>query len=91
MTVTHIAGEVVTIHIRGGEYMRQRCGWCGETLLEYDLSRVAVPVDQPGPPAAWPVGGLVAGGVSHVSHGVDGLVLPEDACALNPLTLASFG
>lgn len=77
--------------------MRQRCAWCGDVLIEHDLARVAVPVGQPGPPATWPPGGLVTvdGNMSTVEpvdpgHGPDSTELPDDACARNPLTLASF-
>lgn len=91
MSVTHIAGEHVVISDR---YMRQRCAWCGDVLLEYDLARVAVPVGQPGLPATWSVGSVVRveGNMSHsVELDATHPVLPDDACARNPLTLASFG
>ncbi len=86
MSTTHIAAQHVTVNDR---YLRQRCGWCGATLLEYDLTRVAVPADQPGPPATWPVGVLVTVD-DGASWTVDGDRLPDDACASNPLTLPGF-
>lgn len=54
--VVHIAGACLTVF---GIFMRQRCDWCGVILLEYDLRRIAVPVDQPGPPPSWIPGSLV--------------------------------
>ena len=78
MTTTHIAAQHVTVNDR---YLRQRCAWCGATLIEYDLHGVAVPEGQDPTPATWPVGALVT---------VDGDRLPDDACASNPLTLPGF-
>lgn len=88
MSVTHIAMTFIVINDR---YLRQRCGWCGDVLLEYDLARVAVPVGTDAMPATWPQEALIRidGNLSTATevHGA----LPEDACARNPLTLASFG
>lgn len=90
MSVTHIASEHVVI---GDQYLRQRCAWCGETLLEYDLARVAVPAGTDPMPATWPHGALVRidGDYSTIRAETDDKVLPFDACARNPLTFASFG
>jgi hypothetical protein len=89
--ITHIAGPDITIDGEYGRYLRQRCAWCGDVLLEYDLARVAVPVGQPGPPATWPLGSLVSidGPLSTVVEPVDRL--PDDACARNPATLPGWG
>lgn len=90
MSVSHIASPVVVI---GDRHIRQRCGWCGETLLEYDLARVAVPVGTDPMPATWPVDGVVRvdGNMSHsVEVNVLRPELPDDACARNPLTFTSF-
>lgn len=75
----HIAG----IHIQVGEFLRQRCGWCGTCLIDYDLSRVAVPEGQDPRPATWPVGDLIAvdGNLSTVVPHADGDALPAEACA----------
>lgn len=91
MSETHIASPVVTIGTDGGDFIRQRCGWCGTVLLEYDLARVAVPVGTDPMPATWPVGSLVTvDGPAQVAMGnVDRL--PDDACGRNPLTFVSFG
>lgn len=91
MPVTHIAGQRVIISDR---YLRQRCAWCTDVLLEYDLTRIAVPEvagnETADPtPATWPPGALVTVD-GHASWTTDGAQLPDDACALNPLTLASF-
>lgn len=32
---THITSNVITTD---GRYMRQRCVWCGELIIDYDLS-----------------------------------------------------
>lgn len=76
---THIAGVDITIDDR---YLRQRCGWCGVVLLEYDLARVAVPVGQPAEPGRWPVGALVTVD-GHASWTVEADRLPDNACARN--------
>lgn len=79
-TVTHIAGLDVTIHDR---YLRQRCAWCDEVLIDHDLALVAVALDSnptSGPPV-WPAGRLVRvdGSVSHTLD--EGEPLPGDACS----------
>lgn len=78
--VIHIAGLDVTVNDR---YLRQRCAWCGATLINYDLTRVAVPVGQDPRPGTWPVGDLIAVD-GPMSYGVllDGGRLPEGCCAL---------
>jgi len=86
VTVTHIASHAITISDR---YMRQRCGWCGETLVEYDLARVAVPEGTDPTPATWPGGALVTVD-GPASWTTEAERLPDDACAVNPLTLASL-
>lgn len=68
-----------------GSRVRQRCSWCGAVLIDYDLTRIAVPVGQePGGPGMWETGRLVfhAGGVSYVVAHEDGRDLPAGACAL---------
>lgn len=74
---THIAGVPVTVN---DQLQRQRCGWCGKILLDYDLSRIAVPAGQ-GPPATYAVGALVTvdDGISYTVELVDGK-LPDDSC-----------
>lgn len=78
--VVHIAGLRVEVN----NQLRQRCAWCGATLIDYALDRVMVPVDQPGPPATWPVGGLVAvdGNASYACDHDPTQPLPDGACAL---------
>lgn len=77
--VIHIAGRDIQI----GEYLRQRCGWCGAILVDYALDRIAVPLGQDPRPATWPDGDLIAvcGPASWVVEHVDGEPLPERACA----------
>jgi hypothetical protein len=76
--ITHIAGIDVTI----GPRLRQRCAWCGATLIDYDLERVAVPVGQEGPPGTWEIGALVQvdGNMTIVLDHDDQHHLPDDAC-----------
>lgn len=91
--VTHIAGLDINV---GERYLRQRCAWCDEVLLDYDLAAVAtvVPADgAPGDgPCTWPAGRLVSvdGGMSWVLE--DGAKLPDDFCgAAVFLDPADFG
>lgn len=76
--VTHIAAQHITVNDR---YLRQRCGWCGDILIDYDLARTAVPVGTDPTPATWPVGALVRvdGPASWV---IEGERLPDNSCAL---------
>lgn len=76
--IIHIAGHSITIDNR----QRQRCAWCGATLLDYDLSFIAVPVGQDPQPATWPTGELVAlgGNAAWLVEHKDGDRLPEGAC-----------
>lgn len=78
--VTHIAGVAVQV----GTRLRQRCSWCPAVLVDYDLTRVAVPAGQDLRPGTWEVGGLVRvdGGVSLLVEHEDGADLPDDACAV---------
>jgi hypothetical protein len=93
-TVTHIAGACINMF---GRYMRQRCDWCGYVLLEYDLERIEVPIEQPGPPGNWTPGTMVRvdGSISAEIDNpnvIEGVVqLPADACAFNPLTQVGVG
>lgn len=75
----HIAGPYIEV----GPLLRQRCGWCGATLLDYDLNRVAVPEGQDPRPATWEMGVLVEvdGNLSTVVPHNDGDQLPDGACA----------
>lgn len=89
-SVVHIAGPDLQV----GPQLRQRCGWCGEQLSDYDLERTASPCgpacDKDGclpehhRPAMWPVGALVEvdgrGTAWRVEH-EDGAPLPANACA----------
>lgn len=74
----HIPAQALRI----GQQLRQRCAWCGVTLIDMDLSRVMVPEGQDPMPNTWEPGRLVAvdGRASYlVDHG-DGDRLPPDAC-----------
>lgn len=76
--VIHIAG----VHVQIGERLCQRCAWCGTLLIDYDLSRIAVPVGQDPMPGIWPHGELVLvdGGMSASVEHKDGDPLPDGAC-----------
>lgn len=73
----HIAGFPVRI----GNELRQRCAWCGERLIDEDLSCLASPDGSPF--GTWEVGVLVAveGKHSYVVPHVDGATVPSDCCA----------
>ncbi|TDC63890.1 hypothetical protein E1258_09600 [Micromonospora sp. KC207] len=88
MAVTHIAAPHIIINDR---YLRQRCGWCGAVIIEYDLAAVAVPAGTDPTPATWSTGALVAvdGRASWAASATNRL--PEDACGVNPLTMVGFG
>lgn len=75
----HFAG----LEIQVGLVLRQRCDWCGELLIDYDLARIAVPVGQDSRPATWPTGTLVLvdGNVSYTVDHKDGEKLPPGTCS----------
>lgn len=60
MSETHVASFPITW---AGRYLRQRCAWCGKTILDYDLERVAVQIPEDGTPpkdpTPWPTGALI--------------------------------
>jgi hypothetical protein len=77
--VIHIAGYDLQV----GNQLRQRCAWCGATLVDYDLERTAVwPADANPRPSTWPVGSLVAidGIASYTVEHTDGDPLPDGCC-----------
>lgn len=85
--VIHIAGAQVQV----GTHLRQRCSWCGATLCDYELTRIAVYVGEDHDPATpvptpgmWETGKLIAvdGPASYVVDHIDGAELPDGACAL---------
>jgi hypothetical protein len=77
--VVHIVGTVVDV----GTRTRQCCAWCGVVLLDYDLTRIAVPLGQDASaPATFPPGSLleVDGHVKWVVAHEDGAQLPANTC-----------
>ncbi len=79
-TESHIAGLDVAI----GSYLRQRCGWCGTILLDYDLRNVIVQTETADKGVAtWPVGEIIRvdGNISSIVEHESGNQLPEDSCA----------
>ena len=77
MTLVHIAGPDIQVN----QYLRQRCAWCGTSLIEYDLARTAVPIGTDPRPATWPIGSHVAveGGASYTVD-VNSCKVPADSC-----------
>lgn len=82
--VVHITGQPVVIQ---GRYCRQRCAWCGEILVDNDLSCIATSDPNGGYNPFWeanralevdtrPGGGIVR---SSILETPDGL-LPDHAC-----------
>jgi hypothetical protein len=49
--VIHVAGLDITVDTR----LRQRCGWCGATLIDEDLAGVMVPDGMNPMFPRWPV------------------------------------
>lgn len=76
--IIHIAGP----DIRVDTLLRQRCAWCGELLLDYDLDRIAVPEGCDPTPSVWTVGKLVAvDGNASWEMPDSGNSLPDESCA----------
>lgn len=72
--MTHIAGLAITMQ---GQYIRQRCAWCGEILQDVDLSKIAtVDGELPG---SWTCGTLIYF-EGNMASMVPGDKLPEDCC-----------
>jgi hypothetical protein len=76
--ITHIAGHAVRV----GTRQRQRCSWCGATLIDDDLATIAVPIGQDPTIPTWPAGELVEvfDGRSVLIGHEDGAELPANAC-----------
>jgi hypothetical protein len=80
--LVHIVGTVIDV----GTRTRQCCAWCGETLLDYDQTLIAVPVGQDSAaPATFPPGALLEVDGGHKTV-IDGNQLPDNACPLVNLT-----
>jgi hypothetical protein len=75
----HIAG----IHVTVDGHLRQRCAWCGTTLIDWALDQIAVPEGQDPMPGTWEAGGLieVAGPATWQVPHPDGDTLPDTTCA----------
>jgi hypothetical protein len=84
VTITHIAGIDVTWQGEQGPHLRQRCAWCGATLIDVELRNTAVLIvegQEPLPPATWTIGALVTiDGNCATSNMPNGMPLPDDAC-----------
>ncbi len=91
--VAHLAGPDIRFNTEEGQVLRQRCSWCGATLIDVNLSRIAVPVGQEeGPYPTWPIGSFVE---THSPDGRGGAwfaldwehpaPVPDHACLRMPL------
>lgn len=82
----HFAGYPMRI----GRYCRQRCGWCGEVLEDWDLSLTMVPAKADGTPGdgpmPWQGGALVE--VTGGNPTMKSVVVHEDGTDLPPGTCA---
>lgn len=90
--VTHLAGDVITFNAEEGQVMRQRCSWCGATLLDVNLSRIAVPEGQDPTYPHWKVGAFVEahapdnqGGMWAESSWAHPDPVPANSCMRMPL------
>lgn len=87
MSTVHIVGRALGI----GSLVRQLCAWCGERLIDDDLSLMASADGSPY--RAWKEGELLevdrqpgVTSASIVAH-EDGAPLPLNCCASPPITL----
>lgn len=80
VSVTHIAGVDVEVQ---GRFLRQRCSWCGELLLDYDYANTAMPGEWR-KPEHFEIGRLVRvhAGNPRRQEALTDDDLPDDACAL---------
>lgn len=77
--ITHIAG----LPIRVDQRLRQRCGWCGALIDDWDLENTMVETGrQTEAPPTWEVGALIVvdGNATWQDPNDDG-PLPDNACA----------
>lgn len=55
--------HLVGIDMRIGPLRRQRCAWCGQLLVDEDLSKMSWMLNadgtDPGPPGMWPAGEVI--------------------------------
>ena len=90
--VVHVAGVDLQFNSEdGSQILRQRCSWCGTTLIDIDLSRVSVPVGQEGSYPTWEVGAMVGtfspdskGGMWAKVDWEPGTPVPDDCCLRMP-------
>lgn len=78
--IVHIAG--LDLAVDG--VLRQRCAWCGATLIDQDLRLIAFQADDPDKRyPTWEVGALVCkdGGLGYIIEYTEGEKLPPNCCA----------
>lgn len=78
--MTHIAGFAV---ILDGRFQRQICAWCGEILIDNDLSKMASTDGRA--PAFWECGCIVEVD-GNCSSKLDVDRLPDNSCAIMEIT-----
>lgn len=90
--VAHVAGPDIAFNTPDGQVLRQRCSWCGATLIDVNLSRIAVPVGQEGPYPVWAIGSFVQtdspdghGGMWSAIEWEHPAPVPANACMRMPL------
>ena len=73
--------HAIGMDVQFGYLRRQRCAWCGQLLVDEDLSRMSWPLNEdgsdPGTPGMWPAGDLVEV-VGELGAGRMIRVVPED-------------
>jgi hypothetical protein len=77
--VVHISSPAVKV----GPEIRQRCVWCGESLIEVDLRFIAVEAEQADKPyPTWPVDAFIGkdGGATYVVQPTPDNKVPRTFC-----------
>lgn len=75
MTVTHVAGIPLVVR----DHVRQRCGWCGALIADYELDTPGAFFFNAHTLVRIDAGSVVA--VTANYHPDGSVVLPVDACA----------
>lgn len=93
--VSHLAGPVVDFNVDEGVVTRQRCQWCGATLVDECSWLIVVPVGQDPRVPGWEVGRFVdvvspdgLGGMWSQNEWAEGPV-PTTACLRMPFEVTA--
>lgn len=94
--VAHLAGLDITFNSDDGPILRQRCSWCGATLIDVNLARIAVPEGQDPTYPRWKVGTFIdthspdgRGGMWSVVDWEPGQPAPANACLRMPVEVTA--